>query len=379
MVNFLNSDGGVANAVNYTLNSVKQSTTQTPYNYSSPWLNVPGAINTNTTYHANVPGATNYILPGTSTTSTTSNPYSAVGNGLTLSEVNKLVQQGIADALKKGQISEAIGTMNMFLQANDLGGVASKAVDMLYQGKSYNEVYASIINTQEYNDRFPGMAQLRKKGIAMTEAQYNTQMNQYENIFKRAGLDSYANFKDNKNSYANFLTNDISPDELKTRVNTATTFVNNADPTSTEMFQKYYGINKKDLVAYYLDPEMSINKLQRKTEAVTIGTEAANVGIDVGANYAETLAGRTEQGSSTGINLATVNSALGKAATSKEELAKLSTISGQDLTTQTLVEANLGNVSAEKQVQGLASQERARFSGKSAGAGMTGQNVSGSY
>jgi hypothetical protein len=307
------------------------------------------------------------------------NPYSAVGQGLSLTEVNKLVQQSIADALRKGQASESIALMNQFLQYNDLGGVASRAADMFYQGKSYAEVYTTITGTQEYNDRFPGLAQLRKKGIAIDEAKYNEQMNTYENIFKRAGLDNYADFKSNKNTYANFLINDISPDELKARVNTATSFVNNADSTITEMFQKYYGINKKDLVAYYLDPETSITQLQRKTEAAQLGTSAANVGLDVGSAYAESLSARAGDARSTGINVANITSAITAAGAAKEEYAKLAGISGDALTTKDLIESKLNDVNAAKKVSGLASQERARFSGKSAGTAVTGSNLSGSF
>lgn len=342
------------------------------FTYSSPWLNLgTGTTNVNTTYARINPTATN--LP------TKTNPYSAVGKGLSLSEVNKLVQQGIADALKKGATNESIALMNSFLEANDLGGIAGKAADMLYQGKSYNEVYLGIVNTQEYNDRYPGMAELRKKGLGMTEAQYNSQMNSYSTVFKQAGLDSYADFKSNKNTYANFLTNSISPDELKSRVNTATSFVNNNDPTITDTFQKYYGVSKKDLVAYYLDPEMALTNLQRKTEAAQLGTAAANVGLDVGVNYAENLASQAGNATVTGMNIANIGSAISKAGSVKEEVGKLAAISGGTVTGAELIQSGLGDINAEKKVKGLASQERARFAGKSAGTGIISENVSGSY
>lgn len=348
----------------------------TPFTYNSPWLNLgANTRNINPIYSRVNPTATNAAYKPFSKT----NPYSAVGQGLSMSEVNKLVQQGISDALKKGQVNESIALMNQFLEANDLGGVAGRVADMLYQGKSYTEVYLNVVKSQEYNDRFPGLNQLRKKGLAITEAQYNEQMNSYSKIFKDAGLSNYADFKNNKNTYANFLVNDVSPEELKARVNTATSFVNNADPTITDTFKRYYGINKKDLVAYYLDPEMSLQNLQRKTEATQLGTAAANIGMDLGVNYAESLSARAENASVTGMNIANIGSAISGAGAVKEEVSKLASISGGTVTGRELIESKLGDINAAKKVQGLASQERARFAGKSAGVGIIGQNVSGSY
>ena len=314
---------------------------------------------------------------GSASTNTT--PFNAAGPGITQTEVNALIKQQLADSINKGQISEAIGTMNILLQENDLGALAARANDMLYQGKSYKEVYASIINTQEYADRFPGMSELRKKGIAITEAKYNEQMNTYSNVFKRAGLDNYADFKANKNTYANFLINDVSPDELKTRVNTATSFVNNADQTATKMFQDYYGISKKDLVAYYLDPSKAVEQLQSKAEAAKIGAVGAGSGLDIGSQYAESLASRAASSASTGINTAVVGSAISYAGGIKEEAAKLANIEGTDITGKTLIESKLGNDSASKIVEGLTSREAARFSGKGAGLNVLGVNMSGSY
>lgn len=347
----------------------------TPYTYNSPWLNLgKNTKNINPIYSRINPTASNAAYNVSRT-----NPYSAVNNGLTLSDVNKLVKQGIEDSIRKGQINESIALMNQLLEANDLGGIAGRVADMFYQGKSYNEVYLSITKTPEYNDRFPGLNQLRQKGLAITEGAYNEQMNSYSKIFKSAGLDSYADFKSNKNTYANFLINDISPEELKARVNTATSFVNSADSTITDTFQKYYGVSKKDLVAYYLDPDLALNNLQRKTEAAQLGTVAANVGMDLGVNYAESLSARAENASVTGQNIANTASAISSAGAVKEEVSKLAGISGGTITGKELIESRLGDINAQKKVQGLASQERARFSGKSAGTGIIGQNVSGSY
>lgn len=278
-------------------------------------------------------------------------------------------QKKYYDDLKTEGYRSAAATLRSAFEAYGLGGLSSTITGYIMDGKPASEVSILLRQTPQYKERFPAMDTLAKNGRAITEGEYIGLETNYNKILSGAGLNGY--FK-SPNDYAQYIAKDISPEEFASRVNTATTFVNNSNPNAVEMFKNYYGINKEDLLRYYLDPEKAAPELLKKASIATVGGAAAAAGLDIGESYARNI---TDAGAAKNAP-----EAFAKVAQTKEELAKLAAIEGGNVTTGELVGSALSmDVNATKKVQGLASQERARFAGKSAGTAVTGSNVSGSY
>jgi hypothetical protein len=270
---------------------------------------------------------------------------------------------------KKSANATAIGTLVGAFNQYGLGGLSSWIIGQIKAGKPASEVAINIRNTKQYQERFPAMAALAKAGQAIDESQYIDYERRYDAVFSAAGLGGYA--KKPKDYYF-WLTNDISPEQVADRVNAATSLINNSNPNSLDAFQKFYGIGKKDLLAFYLSPKQKGPELIKKAQIAMTSGVAATYGVNVEESFGRSIidAGLGNQ----------APEAFAKTAQTKEELQRLASIGQGSLTTEQIVEANLGmGASSEKIVTGLASQERGRFSGKSGGTSMINQNVSGSY
>jgi DNA-binding PucR family transcriptional regulator len=154
----------------------------------------------------------------------------------------------------------------------------------------------------------------------------------------------------------------VSAAELSDRVVTAVQRVQNADPAVAKQLRDYYGIGSTDLVAYVLDPNQQLPKIQRQVATAEIGAAAARQGINVGLSVADQLAAQ-------GVTQAEAQKGYATIADILPTAEKLSAIYGG-------VEAGYGLAEAEQEVfnslaeaqrkrERLTSREIASFSGRS--------------
>jgi hypothetical protein len=76
----------------------------------------------------------------------------------------------------------------------------------------------------------------------------------YRQILRAYGLKQF----DNDSYVTQFISNDVAPEELSSRVVLAVQRVQNADPAISTMLKNYYGISTTDMVAYVLDPKSTV-------------------------------------------------------------------------------------------------------------------------
>jgi hypothetical protein len=270
---------------------------------------------------------------------------------------------------KRSANATAIGTLVGAFNQYGLSGLAPWIISQIKAGKPASEVAINIRKTKEYQERFPAMSVLAKAGKAIDESTYIGYERAYDEVFSAAGIGGYT--KKPKDYYF-WITNNISPTQVGERVNAATTLINNSNPNALDAFQKFYGIGKKDLLAFYLSPKQKGPELIKKAQIAMTSGVGATFGVNVSEGFGRSIidAGLGNQ----------APEAFAKAAETKEELTRLASIGQGSLTTDQIVEANLGmGASSSKIVTGLASQERGRFSGRGTGKSMINQNVSGSY
>ena len=145
-----------------------------------------------------------------------------------------------------------------------------------------------------YATRFAGNFARQKAGLNMlSESDYITLENSYANTLKSYGLgdmlstDKKANWK----TFADYIANDISAVEFKERIDTVENRVINADPTTKATFKEFYpSLTDKDLVAYFLNPTQTIDKLRAKTAAAEIGAAFKGQGLSTDITSAEGFA-----------------------------------------------------------------------------------------
>ena len=240
-----------------------------------------------------------------------------------------------------------------------LATLGAKILDLARQGYTEDTITLELQNTPEYQQRFAANAQRIKKGLSvLTPAEYLSNEDAYRQTLRAYGLTQF----DNDAYVRQFIENDVSPSELSTRVSMAVQRVQNADPAIARTLKDYYGIGSTDMVAYVLDPNQQLPKIQRQIAAAEIGVAARVQGLETGVTVAEQLAAQ-------GITQAEAQKGYATIADILPTAQKLSEIYGTTLPgyNQAEAEQEVFNTlaSAQRKRKALTEREIASFSGKS--------------
>ncbi len=239
-----------------------------------------------------------------------------------------------------------------------LATLGAKILDLARQGYTEDTITLELQNTPEYQQRFAANAQRIKKGLSvLTPAEYLSNEDAYRQTLRAYGLTQF----DNDAYVRQFIENDVSPSELSTRVSMAVQRVQNADPAIARTLKDYYGIGSADMVAYVLDPNQQLPKIQRQIAAAEIGVAARVQGLETGVAVAEQLAAQ-------GITQAEAQKGYATIADILPTAQKLSEIYGTTLPgyNQAEAEQEVFNTlaSAQRKRKALTEREIASFSGK---------------
>jgi LysM repeat protein len=239
-----------------------------------------------------------------------------------------------------------------------LATLGAKVLDLARQGYTEDTITLELQNTPEYQQRFAANAARIKKNLSvLTPAEYLANEDAYRQTLRAYGLTQF----DNDAYVRQFIENDVSPSELSTRVSMAVQRVQNADPAIARTLRDYYGIGSADMVAYVLDPNQQLPKIQRQIAAAEIGVAARVQGLETGVTVAEQLAAQ-------GITQAEAQKGYATIADILPTAQKLSEIYGTTLPgyNQAEAEQEVFNTlaSAQRKRKALTEREIASFSGK---------------
>lgn len=247
------------------------------------------------------------------------------------------------------------------------------------------EFAIELRKTPTYQKRFQANQQRINAGLrAISEAEYISLEDQYQNIMRQYGLPTSYYEKNQFGKQANldkFIAADISPVELEERLQTGYKRVQDSNPEVLQALKAYYpDISNGDILAYVLDPKQAIQDINRKVTAAEIGGEAARAGLSmaapergvtgVGVTDAEYLARY-------GVTKESARQGFGTIASGLERGKQLSEIYQQPDYTQAVAEAEVFALpdaeKARRQRRKLTQLETAEFGGTS---GMTGGALS---
>jgi hypothetical protein len=162
----------------------------------------------------------------------------------------------------------------------------------------------------QFQALYPGLSLRNQKGLPpMTVAQYQSYTDTAYQLAQAAGITTGANGLINTQTIGALVGADVSATELADRINKGYQAAAQANPETLTLLQQYYptifpqGVNgaaptNAQLVAYYLNPNITQATLDNQITAAQIGTEGVNSefgGIPVAQAQTLQQAGVTQQ------------------------------------------------------------------------------------
>lgn len=165
---------------------------------------------------------------------------------------------------------------------------------LITTGVSPAEFTIKLRETDAYKKRFAGNAARIQKGLrALDEAEYVALEDQYQNVMRNYGLPTSYYTKDamgTQQGFTNLIAGDVSASELESRVQQATDILDKGPKEYMDAIKQFYpGVQRGELLAYVLDPENALTKIQSTLGAAKIGGEYLRAGLTADAKRAEEL------------------------------------------------------------------------------------------
>lgn len=165
---------------------------------------------------------------------------------------------------------------------------------LITSGSSPAEFTIKLRETDAYKKRFAGNAARIQKGLrALGEDEYLALEDQYQNVMRNYGLPASYYERDalgTQQGFTNLIAGNVSAAELENRVQQATDIIDKGPKEYMDAIRQFYpDVQRGDLLAYVLDPEKALTKIQAKLGAAKIGGEYLRAGLTADAERAEYL------------------------------------------------------------------------------------------
>lgn len=270
-----------------------------------------------------------------------------------------------------GPNRDAAVALTALFKSYGLDSLAPAIIGFIKQGYSADTISVLLVETPEYKKRFAANDARIKAGLpALSPAEYLSVESAYRQVMSAAGVPK--GFYDQPSDFQKWIADDVSPTEIKSRVDTATEAINSMDAGALAAMRKFY--TKGDLIAYALDRTRAQPLVGKQFEAAKIAGAAADQGVGVDRQLSERLAGQ-------GVSGDQARQGFGLIANEQGNANKLAALSGSEgFTVADLAnEVFLADADIAERRTRLASQERARFgSSSSVGTGTLATSKGGS-
>ncbi|MGY0232754.1 hypothetical protein [Longispora urticae] len=184
----------------------------------------------------------------------------------------------------------AYDVMIQTLRDYGLESLGPKLMDFLRQGHTQDQVSVLLQQTDEYKKRFAGNEDRRKAGLpVLSPREYLDVERSYRQIMSAAGLPP--NFYDQPEDFSGWIGKDVSPTEIKSRVDEASYAVATLNPATKELWQQWHGVGPSDMTAYFLDQNRHLPELERLSRGVTLGAAVKGTGGTITEDQATRYAG----------------------------------------------------------------------------------------
>lgn len=232
-------------------------------------------------------------------------------------------------------------------------------------------------DTDIYKRRFAGMAELIKRGQAVSEAEYIQLESSYRNVMQNYGLPT--TFYDNPADYARLIGAGLSVREVEERVVAAKQSLN---PLVAQELEQYYGVSQGTQMAYLLgltdekgvalESARTQQQIRQEGRAAQIGAAAERAGFNMDKTFAERLGGTSVGQTIDPFQLGTLAQLEGtfdQARRVADRETTLAAIDTEAYDQRDALSAAFGDEQKKLASERRAKRERARFSGSSGVAG----------
>jgi len=263
-----------------------------------------------------------------------------------------------------------------------LGSLLDDVKNLIITGADEASLTLALRQTKAYQSRFAANQTRINNGLrALSEAEYVTLEDQYQNVMRNYGLPATYYTKDatgKQAGFEKFIAGDVSASELEDRISIAQKRVIDAAPQVKEALKQFYpDIKDGDILAYTLDPTQGLANIQKKVLAAEIG--GAAMGAKLGATAA-----RAEELARYGVTAETARAGYGAIGGGLERGRQLSSIYQQPDYNQAVAEEEVFNLPGQTQAgekrKKIIGLEKATFGGQTGvSSGALSQNRAGSY
>jgi len=263
-----------------------------------------------------------------------------------------------------------------------LGSLLDDVKNLIITGADEASLTLALRQTKAYQNRFAANQTRINNGLrALSEAEYVTLEDQYQNVMRNYGLPATYYTKDatgKQAGFEKFIAGDVSASELEDRISIAQKRVIDAAPQVKEALKQFYpDIKDGDILAYTLDPTQGLANIQKKVLAAEIG------GAAMGAKLGSTAA-RAEELARYGVTAETARAGYGAIGGGLERGRQLSSIYQQPDYNQAVAEEEIFNLPGQTQAgekrKKIIGLEKATFGGQTGvSSGALSQNRAGSY
>lgn len=262
---------------------------------------------------------------------------------------------GQYDKLLSGENRDAFMALNSLFKQYGLGSLAGKIYDYVKNGYGADTISILLQDSPEYKKRFAANDARLKAGMSvLSPAEYISVENSYRQIMRQSGLP--VGFYDSTEDFTGWLSGDMSPTELQSRVDLATQATALANPAYKAAL-KQMGLSDGELTAYFLDQSKALPYLQKSAATAAIGAEALQRGLGFDQQYASELA-------TAGVSRDQASQGYAKIADEFSDLGTLGQVYGGGWTQRQAEEdVFVGGTGASQQRERLIGRERGSFSG----------------
>jgi hypothetical protein len=263
-----------------------------------------------------------------------------------------------------------------------LGSLLDDVKNLIITGADEASLTLALRQTKAYQSRFAANQTRINSGLrALSEAEYVTLEDQYQNIMRNYGLPATYYTKDatgKQAGFEKFIAGDVSASELEDRISIAQKRVIDAAPEVKEALKQFYpDIKDGEILAYTLDPTQGLANIQKKVLAAEIG--GAAMGAKLG-----TTAARAEELARYGVTAESAKQGYGAIGAGLERGRQLSSIYQQPDYNQAVAEEEIFNLPGQTQAgekrKKIIGLEKATFGGQTGvSSGALSQNRAGSY
>ena len=262
---------------------------------------------------------------------------------------------GQYDKLLKGTERDAYMAINALFKTYGLDSLAGKIYDYVKNGYSADTISILLQDTSEYKTRFSGNEARKSAGLpVLAPAEYLATEASYRQIMQEAGLPP--GFYDSPTDFSGWIGKNVSPSEIKSRVDLATQATILSNPDYRKALNQM-GIDNGQITAYFLDTNRALPYIQKAAATAQIGAEALTQNLMFDVGFAEELATR-------GVSAEQARSGYAQIASEMDTMRALGMQYGEEWNQRTGEQAAFGLGSEATQKKGrLLSRERGAFSG----------------